>query len=157
MSGKASIPHGAASRASAGPRTTTQNPVERCLGEPEPDARSRHLRQTSAWSRPGSGGFAPGKPFINRGIGGQTTPQMLIRFRADVIALRPRVVVILAGTNDIAGNTGPTRLADIQDNLATMADLARAHGIRVVLLAPRREFIRDSLEWLDATLGPVRR
>jgi lysophospholipase L1-like esterase len=77
--------------------------------------------------------YFPGKPYINRGISGQTTPQMLIRFRPDVIALRPAVVVILAGTNDIAGNTGPTTLAAIEDNLASMAELARLHGIRVVL------------------------
>ena len=88
---------------------------------------------TDNWGRPGYGGFFPGKPYINRGIGGQTTPQMLIRFRPDIVALQPKVVVILAGTNDIAGNTGPTTLATIEDNLATMAELARAHGIRVVL------------------------
>jgi lysophospholipase L1-like esterase len=75
----------------------------------------------------------PGKAYINRGIGGQTTPQMLIRFRPDVIALKPEVVVILAGTNDIAGNTGPTTLQAIEDNLASMAELSRAGGIRVVL------------------------
>ncbi len=74
----------------------------------------------------------PGKPYINRGIGGQTTPQMLVRFRQDVIDLHPKVVVILAGTNDIAGNTGPMRNEDIEANLASMADLARVHGIRVV-------------------------
>jgi acyl-CoA thioesterase I len=77
--------------------------------------------------------FFPGKPYINRGISGQTTPQMLVRFRQDVIALRPRVVVILAGTNDIAGNTGPTTLAAIENNLASMTDLAVSNGIRVVL------------------------
>jgi lysophospholipase L1-like esterase len=75
----------------------------------------------------------PGKPFIGRGISGQTTPQMLVRFRQDVIALKPRVVVILAGTNDIAGNTGPSTLEMIQDNIASMAELAAANGIRVVL------------------------
>jgi lysophospholipase L1-like esterase len=75
----------------------------------------------------------PGKPYVNRGIGGQTTPQMLIRFRPDVIDLAPRVVVILAGTNDIAGNTGPMTLAEIEANLQTMSELARAHNIRVVL------------------------
>ncbi len=88
---------------------------------------------TDNWSKDGYGGFFPGKPYVNRGIGGQTTPQMLVRFRADVLALDPEVVVILAGTNDIAGNTGPSRLSDIQDNLASMAELARAHGIQVVL------------------------
>lgn len=75
----------------------------------------------------------PGKPYINRGIGGQTTSQMLVRFRQDVIELQPRVVVILAGTNDIAGNTGPISNEDIEKNLATMAELAHAHNIRVVL------------------------
>jgi acyl-CoA thioesterase I len=75
----------------------------------------------------------PGKPYINRGISGQTTPQMLVRFRQDVIALEPKVVVILAGTNDIAGNTGPETLGEIEDNLASMVDLATANGIHVVL------------------------
>jgi lysophospholipase L1-like esterase len=76
--------------------------------------------------------YFPGKPYINRGIGGQTTPQMLIRFRQDVIELHPKVMVILAGTNDIAGNTGPMRLEDIEADYASMADLARANNIRVV-------------------------
>jgi lysophospholipase L1-like esterase len=76
--------------------------------------------------------YFPGKPYINRGIGGQTTPQMLIRFRQDVIDLHPKVVIILAGTNDIAGNTGPMRLEDIEANYASLADLARANRIRVV-------------------------
>ena len=88
---------------------------------------------TDGWDDPKYGGFFPGKPYLDRGISGQTTPQMLIRYRPDVIALRPKVVVILAGTNDIAGNTGPTTLAAIEDNLASMAELARANGIRVVL------------------------
>jgi lysophospholipase L1-like esterase len=88
---------------------------------------------TDYWSRPGYGGFFPGRPYVNRGIAGQTTPQMLIRFRPDVLALRPKVVVILAGTNDLAGVTGPTTLAAIEDNLAAMAELAHAAGIRVVL------------------------
>ena len=87
---------------------------------------------TDGWSNPNNGGFFPGKPYINRGISGQTTPQMLIRFRPDVIALKPKVVVILAGTNDIAGNTGPTTLEAIEDNLTSMAELARMSGIRVV-------------------------
>jgi lysophospholipase L1-like esterase len=88
---------------------------------------------TDNWSKPEYGGFFPGKPYVNRGIGGQATAQMLLRFRADVVELRPRVVVILAGTNDIAGNAGPVSVDQIQDNLASMAELARAHGIRVVL------------------------
>jgi len=77
--------------------------------------------------------FFSKNPYINRGISGQTTPQMLIRFRQDVIALQPKVVVILAGTNDIAGNTGPSTLEMIEDNLASMAELANANEIRVVL------------------------
>ena len=88
---------------------------------------------TDNWNKPGFGGFFPGRPYIDRGISGQTTPQMLIRFRPDVIALKPKVVVILAGTNDIAGNTGPMTLQAIEDNIASMAELSRANGIRVVL------------------------
>ncbi len=76
--------------------------------------------------------YFPGKPYINRGISGQTTPQMLIRFRADVIAHKPKVVVLLAGTNDIAGNTGPMSLEAIEDNYASMAELAKANGIKFV-------------------------
>jgi acyl-CoA thioesterase-1 len=82
---------------------------------------------------PGRGEFFPGKPYINRGISGQTTPQMLIRFRQDVIDLKPKVVVLLAGTNDIAENTGKETREEIGDNIASMSDLARANGIRVVL------------------------
>lgn len=77
--------------------------------------------------------FFKGKPYINRGISGQTTPQMLVRFRQDVIDLQPAVVVILAGTNDIAGNTGPTTLENIMGNIASMAELAKANQIKVVL------------------------
>ncbi len=77
--------------------------------------------------------FFEGKPYINRGISGQTTPQMLLRFRQDVIALQPKVVVILAGTNDIAGNTGPSTLEMIADNIKSMAELAESHGIKVIL------------------------
>jgi lysophospholipase L1-like esterase len=86
---------------------------------------------TDNWSKPGYGGFFPGKPYVNRGIGGQTTAQMLLR--SDVIELQPKAVVILAGTNDIAGNAGPVSVDPVQDNLASMAELGRAHGIRVVL------------------------
>ncbi|TDT45080.1 lysophospholipase L1-like esterase [Maribacter spongiicola] len=77
--------------------------------------------------------FFEGKPYINRGISGQTTPQMLIRFRQDVINLNPKVVTILAGTNDIAGNTGPSTLEMIMDNIKGMAELAHANGIKVIL------------------------
>jgi len=76
--------------------------------------------------------YFPGKPYVNRGISGQTTPQMLVRFRQDVLDLEPKAVVILAGTNDIAGNTGPMRNEDIEANLATMAELAKAHRVAVV-------------------------
>src|SRR5690606_20009345 len=80
--------------------------------------------------------------FAGRGIGGQTTPQMLIRFTPDVIDLQPEAVVILAGTNDIAGNTGPSSVKMITDNLAAMAQLAKAHGIKVVLssILPVKEY-----------------
>ena len=87
---------------------------------------------TDSWA-PLFDSLFPGKPYIGRGISGQTTPQMLVRFRQDVIALQPKVVVILAGTNDIAGNTGPSTLEMIEDNLASMAEIAQANGIRVVL------------------------
>jgi lysophospholipase L1-like esterase len=87
---------------------------------------------TDFWDNPGSGGFFPGKPYVNRGISGQRTPQMLVRFRQDVIDFDPSVVVILAGTNDLAGNIGPTTLAEIESNLTSMFELAQAHGIRVV-------------------------
>ena len=75
----------------------------------------------------------PGKPYVNRGISGQTTPQMLLRFHQDVVNLKPKVVVILAGVNDIAGNTGPMNLEDIENNLMAMAEIATANGIKVVL------------------------
>jgi lysophospholipase L1-like esterase len=87
---------------------------------------------TDAWIKL-SPAFFDNKAHIDRGIGGQTTPQMLIRFRPDVIALQPKVVVILAGTNDIAGNTGPMTLEMIEDNLSSMTELAKVHGIKVVL------------------------
>ena len=88
---------------------------------------------TDNWQQARYGGFFPGKPYVDRGISGQTTPQMLVRFRADVINLKPKAVVILAGTNDIAGNTGPMTDEEIEDNLQSMAELAKAHGIKVVL------------------------
>jgi len=72
-------------------------------------------------------------PYVNRGIGGQTTPQMLLRFRQDVIDLNPKVVVILAGTNDIAGNTGPMTLEQIHDNILSMVELAKANGIKPIV------------------------
>ena len=93
-------------------------------------------------SMPDPGAFFPGMPYINRGISGQTSPQMLVRFRPDVIDLKPKVVVILAGTNDIAENTGPMRLEDTESNLQSMSDLATANGIHVVLCSvlPAKSF-----------------
>ena len=87
---------------------------------------------TEGWSQHHPEFFA-GKPYINRGIGGQTTPQMLLRFRQDVIALKPKVVVILAGTNDIAGNTGPMTLEMITNNIISMCEIAQANGINVII------------------------
>ncbi|MGI9139675.1 MAG: GDSL-type esterase/lipase family protein [Gemmatimonadaceae bacterium] len=87
---------------------------------------------TESWA-PYFPALFPRKPYIGRGISGQTTPQILLRFRQDVVSLRPNVVVILAGTNDIAGNTGPSSVVMIADNLRSMAEIARANGIRVVL------------------------
>ena len=77
--------------------------------------------------------FFKGKSYVNRGISGQTTPQMLIRFRQDVVDLTPKVVVILAGTNDIAGNTGPSTIPMIADNIISMAEIAHANDIKVIL------------------------
>ena len=87
---------------------------------------------TEGWIRTHPDFFA-GKPYVNRGISGQTTPQMLVRFRPNVINLKPALVVILAGTNDIAGNTGPSTLEMIMDNLISMTELAKANNIKVVL------------------------
>lgn len=85
---------------------------------------------TDAWDLPK---WFPGKAYVNRGISGQTTPQMLIRFQPDVVNLKPAAVVILAGTNDIAGNTGPMTLQEIEDNFRAMTSIARANHIAVVL------------------------
>jgi lysophospholipase L1-like esterase len=102
---------------------------------------------TDAWGR-SRGVFFPGKPYINRGISGQTTPQMLIRFRPDVIALQPKAVLILAGTNDIAGNTGPESIEETEANLQSMAELARVNGIKVVLssVMPVCDYIKPQTE-----------
>jgi lysophospholipase L1-like esterase len=92
--------------------------------------------------------YFPGKPYINRGVDGQTTPEMLVRFRQDVILLHPKVVVILAGTNDIAGVTGPTFNEDIEANYASMAELARANRIRMVFASvlPVHNYTHDAEE-----------
>lgn len=88
---------------------------------------------TQDWQIAGMKGYFPGKPYVNRGIKAQTTRQMVLRFRQDVVLLEPKVVVILAGINDIAGNTGPETMDEIEGNFASMADMATANQIRVVL------------------------
>ena len=88
---------------------------------------------TEGWHFDSPGGVFAAKPYVNRGISGQTTPQMVLRFHQDVIALQPKVVVILAGTNDIAGNTGPMTLEETEANIAAMAEMAEANHVRVVL------------------------
>lgn len=88
---------------------------------------------TDYWAAPPYGQFFAGKNYVGRGVSGQTTPQVLARFQQDVIALRPKVVVVLAGTNDIAGNTGPSSDDEIERNLASMSEQAFSAGIRVVL------------------------
>jgi lysophospholipase L1-like esterase len=100
---------------------------------------------TDYWKLPD---YFPGKPYINRGIDGQTTPEMLVRFRQDVIELHPKVLVVLAGTNDIAGVTGRTINEDIEANYASMAELARAHHIRVVFASvlPVHNYTHDAEE-----------
>lgn len=87
---------------------------------------------TDSWGR-SVGEFFPGKPYVNRGISGQTTPQMLVRFEQDVVRLHPAAVVILAGTNDVAGNTGPSTPAMIEDNFRAMTAIAQQNGIKVIL------------------------
>jgi len=100
---------------------------------------------TDYWKLPD---YFPGKPYINRGVDGQTTPEMLVRFRQDVIALHPKVLVVLAGTNDIAGVTGRTSNEDIEANYASMAELARAHRIRMVFasILPVHNYTHDAEE-----------
>ena len=101
--------------------------------------------------------YFPGKPYVNRGISGQTTAQMLVRFREDVIALQPKVVVILAGTNDIAGNTGPMSPEEIEANYTTMAELARVHQINAVFssVLPVHNYTSESQE-LFADRSPAK-
>jgi lysophospholipase L1-like esterase len=86
--------------------------------------------------------FFPGKPYVNRGIGGQTTPQMLVRMFPDVIDLKPEAMILLAGTNDVASNTGPETATMIEENFQAMTELAQAHGIKVILctLAPISDY-----------------
>ncbi len=88
---------------------------------------------TDGWDAEQFPTWFPGKHYINRGIGGQTTAQMLIRLRPDVLSLKPKAIVLLAGTNDIAGNTGPTTNEDIEQNVAAISELASASGVKMVL------------------------
>ncbi|MEZ5352757.1 MAG: SGNH/GDSL hydrolase family protein [Bryobacteraceae bacterium] len=105
---------------------------QRLLGRPAPAGRVVFMGDsiTDGWKLDRS---FPGKPYVNRGISGQTTPQMLVRMYPDVIDLKPAAMVVLAGTNDIAGNTGPETLKMIADNIRAMTELAQGHGIKVVL------------------------
>ena len=96
--------------------------------------------------------FFDNKPYINRGISGQTTPQMLVRFRPDVIDLKPKAVVILAGTNDIAGNTGPSTVKMIADNIFSMAELAKEHNILVIISSVLPVY---KYSWIEQDLDPV--
>jgi lysophospholipase L1-like esterase len=114
---------------------------------------------TDSWQQPEFGGFFDHPGYVDRGISGQTTPQMLVRFRADVIALNPRVVVILAGTNDIAGNTGPASDEEIEANLASMAELAHAHDVKVVLasITPTSAYHTSARATPQTTVRPMSR
>jgi lysophospholipase L1-like esterase len=117
------------------PGLARYRPANAALGAPRPGEQRVVFYGnsiTDSWAKYFPVQF-PGKPYVGRGISGQTTPQLLVRFRQDVIDLQPSVVVILAGTNDIAGNTGPATQAMIQDNLSSMVELAQANRIRVVL------------------------
>jgi lysophospholipase L1-like esterase len=97
---------------------------------------------TDNWGRRYDSVFFPGKPYVNRGLSGQTTPQMLVRFQQDVVALKPAAVVFLGGSNDVAGNTGPMTLEDTEANIRSMVAIAKANGIKMILASqqPTIEF-----------------
>lgn len=127
------------------------------LGKQTPDSYSPRVvfmgnSITEGWLGQSPEYFTKNTSYINRGISGQTSPQMLLRFRQDVVQLEPNVVVILAGTNDIAGNTGPSTLEMIQNNIASMCEIAEANGIDVVLcsILPAYDFLwKTGLEPAD--------
>jgi len=98
--------------------------------------------------------FFPGKPYLNRGIAQQATPQLLVRFRQDVIALKPKVVVIMGGANDFAGFAGPATEGTVTENIETMVELAKLHGIKVVLASVTP--ICDCFQVLSARRPPGR-
>jgi len=111
---------------------------------------------TDAWGRrPDTGSFFPGKDYVNRGISGQTTPQMLVRFQQDVVHLHPAAIIILAGTNDVAGNTGPSTPQMTEDNFVSMAAIARQSGTRVIIasITPAGRY-----PWSPSvdSIGPIR-
>jgi len=115
---------------------------------------------TDAWPQPRfAATFFPGKPYVGRGISGQTTPQMLVRFRPDVIDLKPKAVVILAGTNDLNANTGPMTDEDIQKNLMSMAELAKGNGIKVIFssILPTSAYHTAERAVPQTTLRPMSR
>jgi lysophospholipase L1-like esterase len=114
---------------------------------------------TDSWQQPRFGTFFQGRPYFDRGISGQTTPQMLLRFRPDVVALSPKAVVILAGTNDISSNTGPTTNEEIEGYLASMAELGAAHGIKVVMasILPVSEYHAAAGATPQTTVRPMAR
>ncbi|MGC8549798.1 MAG: SGNH/GDSL hydrolase family protein [Acidobacteriaceae bacterium] len=109
---------------------------------------------TDIWGRmKGTGKFFPGKPYVNRGISGQTTEQMLLRFQQDVVDLHPAAVLILAGTNDIAGNTGPETDTMIENDFRSMTQIARANHIKVIIasITPAADF------WWRPDVDPIHR
>ncbi|HVA01936.1 MAG TPA: GDSL-type esterase/lipase family protein [Terriglobia bacterium] len=114
----------------------------RLQAEPHPAGRVVFLGDsiTEGWDL---AKFFPGKPYVNRGIGGQTTPQMLVRMFPDVIDLKPAAVILLAGTNDIAGNTGPETAKMVEENLMAIAELAEMHKVKVILcsLTPVSDYV----------------
>ena len=130
--------------------------------EPPPSGQKRVVFFGSSsidnWGRRFDSTFFPGKPYINRGISGETTPQMVLRFQRDVVALKPAAVVFLGGTNDIAGNNGPMTLDRTEDNIHTMAAIAEANGIKMILASqlpvtvfPWRTCMRPEAELLALT------